>query len=40
MNVVDGSSVDPGTHKGVPDLSLLGIPSEKLMISFTPHIVL
>jgi hypothetical protein len=40
MDVLDGSSVDPGTDKGVPDLSLLGTPSEELMISFTPHIVL
>jgi hypothetical protein len=40
MNVLDGSPVDPGTNKGVPDLSLLGTPSEELMISFTPHIVL
>jgi hypothetical protein len=36
MNVLDGSSVDPS----VPGLSLLGTPSEELMISFTPHIVI
>jgi hypothetical protein len=39
MNVLDGSSVDPETDKGSPALSLLGTPSEELMISFTPHIV-
>jgi hypothetical protein len=40
MNVLDGSSADPETGKGVTDLSLLDTPSEELMISFTPHIVL
>lgn len=39
LNVLDGSSVDPDTNKGVPGLSLLGTPSEELMIAFTPHIV-
>ena len=39
-NVLDGSSADSETDKGVPDLSLLDTPSEELMISFTPHILL
>jgi len=40
MNVLDGSSVDPSTGSVIPDLSLFGTPSEELMISLTPHIVL
>jgi len=39
-NVLDGSSADSESDKGVPDLSLLDTPSEELMISFTPHILL
>jgi hypothetical protein len=40
MNVLDGGSVDPSTESSIPNLSLFGAPSEELMISLTPHIVL
>ncbi|MBV8844508.1 MAG: hypothetical protein JO307_17000 [Bryobacterales bacterium] len=40
INVLDGTRVDPSTKSGIPELCLFGTPSEELMISLTPHIVL